>query len=126
MEEQRQSIHIPDQADSFNSIREEYSDMLKGQLSKGNNGLTKTKYITFGVEADSLKEAKPRLERIEADVLANFKTLGVRAHSLNGYERLHLLHGIFHMDGQTPFRFSWDWLAPSGLLVLSHRVGPGD
>ena len=115
MEEQRQSIHIPDQADSFNSIREEYSDMLKGQLSKGNNGLTKTKYITFGVEADSLKEAKPRLERIEADVLANFKTLGVRAHSLNGYERLHLLHGIFHMDGQTPFRFSWDWLAPSGL-----------
>ena len=58
MEEQRQSIHIPDQADAFNSIREEYSDMLKGQLSKGNNGLTKTKYITFGVEADSLKEAK--------------------------------------------------------------------
>ncbi len=39
MEEQRQSIHIPDQADAFNSIREEYSDMLKGQLSKGNNGL---------------------------------------------------------------------------------------
>ena len=64
MEEQRQSIHIPDQKDTFNSIREEYSDMLKGQLSKGNNGLTKTKYITFGVEADSLKEAKPRLERI--------------------------------------------------------------
>ena len=58
MEEQRQSIHIPDQRDTFNSIREEYSDMLKGQLSKGNNGLTKTKYITFGVEADSLKEAK--------------------------------------------------------------------
>ena len=66
--------------------------MLKGQLARGNNGLTKTKYITFGIEADSLKEAKPRLERIEADVLANFKVLGVRAHSLDGYERLAILH----------------------------------
>ena len=115
MEEQRQSIHIPDQADAFNSIREEYSDMLKGQLSKGNNGLTKTKYITFGVEADSLKEAKPRLERIEADVLANFKTLGVRAHSLNGYERLAVLHKMFHPADNQKFRFAWDAIYKTGL-----------
>ena len=26
-----------------------------------------------------------------------------------------MLHQIFHMDGQEPFQFSWDWLAPSGL-----------
>ena len=115
MEEQRQSIHIPDQTDAFNSIREEYSDMLKGQLSKGNNGLTKTKYITFGVEADSLKEAKPRLERIEADVLANFKTLGVRAHSLNGYERLAVLHKMFHPADNQKFRFAWDAICKTGL-----------
>ncbi len=25
-----------------------------------------------------------------------------------------MLHGIFHPDGE-PFRFDWDWLAPSGL-----------
>ena len=28
--------------------------------------------------------------------------------------RLEVLHGIFHPDGE-PFRFDWDWLAPSGL-----------
>lgn len=115
MEEQRRSIHIPDQKDAFNSIREEYSDMLKGQLSKGNNGLTKTKYITFGIEADSLKEAKPRLERIEADVLANFKTLGVRAHSLDGYERLSVLHRMFHPADNQKFRFAWDAIYKTGL-----------
>ena len=49
------------------------------------------------------------------DVINNFKRLGVACSPMNGMERLHLLHGIFHMDGQTPFRFSWDWLAPSGL-----------
>ena len=52
--------------------------MLKNQLQKGNNGLTKRKYITFGIEADDLRTAKMRLESIETDVLANFKTLGVQ------------------------------------------------
>ena len=115
MEEYQKSIHIPEQADAFNGIRREYSGMLKGQLARGNNGLTKTKYITFGIEADSLKEAKPRLERIEADVLANFKVLGVRAHSLDGYERLAVLHQMFHPMGQQKFRFAWDAIWKTGL-----------
>ena len=91
--------------------------MLQNQLAKGNNGLTKTKYLTFGIEAENIRAAKPRLERIETDILNNFKRLGVSAEPMNGKERLHLMHGVFHMDGQTPFRFSWDWLAPSGLSV---------
>lgn len=89
--------------------------MLQNQLAKGNNGLIKTKYLTFGIEAASLKAAKPRLERIETDVINNFKRLGVVVEPLNGKERLRVLHQIFHMDGQEPFQFSWDWLAPSGL-----------
>ena len=115
MEEYQKSIHIPEQQDTFNSIRAEYSDMLKNQLAKGNNGLAKTKYITFGVEADDLKAAKLRLERIESDVLANFKALGVRAHSLNGYERLAVLHRMFHPTGTQKFRFAWDAIWKTGL-----------
>jgi hypothetical protein len=115
MEEYQKSIHIPEQADAFNGIRREYSGMLKGQLARGNNGLTKTKYITFGIEADSLKEAKPRLERIEADVLANFKVLGVRAHSLDGYERLAILHRMFHPSDNQKFKFAWDAIWKTGL-----------
>ncbi len=109
------SIVIPMRADKFNDVRDEYSEMLQNQLAKGNNGLTKTKYLTFGIDADSIKTAKPRLERIEIDVINNFKRLGVASAPMDGIERLRLLHGIFHMDGQEPFRFSWDWLAPSGL-----------
>ncbi|MGM9604015.1 MAG: VirB4-like conjugal transfer ATPase, partial [Faecousia sp.] len=109
------SIDIPPQGDDFDSIREEYTTMLQNQLAKGNNGLVKTKYLTFGIDADNLKTAKPRLERIETDILNNFKRLGVSAGVLNGAERLHQLHSIFHMDEPQPFRFSWDWLAPSGL-----------
>ena len=115
MEEYRRCVQIPDQMDAFNSIREEYSDMLQSQLAKGNNGLTKTKYITFGVEADSLKEAKPRLERIEADIMANFKVLGVRARPMNGYERLAVLHQMFHPMDNQKFRFAWDAIWKTGL-----------
>ena len=76
------------QQDAFNDIRTEYSGMLQDQLTKGNNGLLKRKYITFGVEADSLRTAKAKLDRIETDILNNFKTLGVETEPLSGYERL--------------------------------------
>ena len=109
------AINIPLQGDDFDSIRVEYTTMLQNQLARGNNGLIKTKYLTFGIDADSLKAAKPRLERIETDILNNFKRLGVAAETLDGKARLAQLHGIFHMDEQVPFRFEWDWLAPSGL-----------
>ena len=109
------AINIPLQGDDFDSIRIEYMTMLQNQLAKGNNGLIKTKYLTFGIDADSIKAAKPRLERIETDILNNFKRLGVVAETLDGKARLAQLHGIFHMDEQLPFRFEWDWLPISGL-----------
>ena len=112
-----QTIAIPPREDAFNQLRTEYTKMLQTQLARGNNGLVKTKFITFGVEAENLKTAKPRLERIEIDILNNFKRLGVQAEPLNGHDRLKLMHDVLHMDEQEPFRFSWDWLAPSGLSV---------
>ena len=110
-------ITIPLRGDEDDAIRTEYTQMLRDQLAKGNNGLIKTKYLTFGIEADGMKTAKPRLERIETDVLNNFKRLGVAAEPLNGTDRLRLLHDMLRIDDPALFRFSWDWLAPSGLSV---------
>ena len=110
-----QSISIPPKGDEFDSIREEYAQMLQRQLERGNNGLVKTKYLTFGIEAQTYRMAKMRLERLEIDILNNFKRLGVKATVLNGKERLQVLHDILRMDEQEPFLFDWNWLAPSGL-----------
>ena len=125
-----EEVAIPAQNDAFNSIRTEYADMLKHQLAKGNNGFVKSKYITFSVEADNLNAAKARLARIETDILNNFKVLGAAARPMTGYERLEALHSVFHPEGE-PFRFSWDWLTPSGLTTKdfiapsSFRFGEG-
>ena len=110
-------IRIPFRKDAFNHIRSEFSSMLKKQLAQGNNGLTKTKYLTFGIEADSMKLAKPRLQHVETDLLNNFRRLGVRAKTLNGKERLHLMHSMFHMGDEDKFHFDWKWLVGSGTSV---------
>ncbi|UWG97312.1 ATP-binding protein [Dehalobacter sp. DCM] len=120
IEEFEQSILIPNQNDDFDDIREEYANMLRGQLAKGNNGLSKTKFITFGIEAENLRTAKPRLERIENDLLNSFKRLGVAADPLSGKDRLKLLHSIYHLDGQERFLFDWDWLPLSGLSTKDY------
>ena len=126
----KEVVAIPAQNDAFNSIRTEYADMLKHQLAKGNNGFVKSKYITFSVEADNLNAAKARLARIETDILNNFKVLGAAARPMTGYKRLEALHSVFHPEGE-PFRFSWDWLTPSGLTTKdfiapsSFRFGEG-
>ena len=84
--------------------------MLFHQMEAGNNGLTKTKYLTFGIHADSMRTAKPRLTQLEMDLLNNFKRIGVIAQTLNGRERLELMHKQFHMGDDQKFLFDWSWL----------------
>ncbi len=111
-----QSVILPPQDDGFDDVREEYTRMLLDQVAKGNNGLQRAKYITFGIDAESIKAAKPRLGQIELDLRDHFKRLGVRAEPLDGKDRLQLMHAMFHMDDpQAQFMFDWKWLVPSGL-----------
>ena len=111
----RYSVNIPMQEDDYNSVRREYVEMLENQIAKSNNGIVRTKLLTFGVNVDDLSTARARLERVEADICGNFKKLGVKCRSLSGLERLELLHGQLHPGGTDPFRFSWDMIPQTGL-----------
>lgn len=117
MSEYNKVIQIEPQHDQFDDVRMEYAQMLKQQLAKGNNGLVRTKYITFSIEAKSVKEAKPRLERIETDILNNFKVLGVKAYPLNGVERLQIMYEMFHQEEERKFEFSYDRILQSGMTT---------
>ena len=111
----RYSVNIPMQDDDYNSVRCEYVEMLENQIAKSNNGIVRTKLLTFGVNVDDLPTARARLERVEADICGNFKKLGVKCRSLSGLERLELLHGQLHPGSGSPFRFSWDMIPKTGL-----------
>ena len=115
MAEYEDVIRIKKQNDSFDDLRMEFAQMLRNQLAKGNNGLVRTKYLTFGIEADNIREAKPKLERIETDILNNFKVLGVSAYPLNGVERLQIMYETFNQDNKVPFRFNYEDVLRTGL-----------
>ena len=129
----RYKVNIPAQQDRYDSIRDEYVDMLKGQIAKSNNGIERSKYITFGIPAASMGEARPRLGRVEADVMGNFKRLGVQCQPLDGRERLAVLHGQMHPGQREPFRFVWkdipktgmgtkDYIAPDSFVFRQSRT----
>ncbi len=129
-EDFQKSIYIAPQGDDFDSIRAEYTEMLQAQQERGNNGRIKARYLTFAVDADNIKVARARLNRIEVDTLNHFKVIGAAARTLNGRQRLEVLHGIFHPDGER-FYFDWNKLTESGLSVKdciapsSFRFGEG-
>ena len=111
----RYKVNIPPAQDDFDSIRAEFTRMLKNQIAKSNNGIERSKYITFGLPAEGIAEARPRLERVEADVTGNLKRLGVPSAPMDGQERLALLHSQMHPGNREPFRFSWQDIPKTGL-----------
>ena len=108
-------IDIPPHLDEFDGIREEYDGILKAQMAKGNNGRIRSKYVTFGIEAENLRVAKPKLERIETDIINNLRAMGASARSLSGYERLKILYQTMNEETQEPFIFNYDMVTRTGL-----------
>lgn len=115
VDDMKQSIYIPSRGDDFDDISTEYREFLIEQMAKGSNGLSKNKYLTFGIEADNFRTAKSRLERLELDIFNRFKPLGVKAASLNGAARLRVLHESLHLGETVPFNFSWKELPRNGM-----------
>ena len=116
---------IPLQGDDFDDMREEQTQMLKKQAAKGNNGIIKSKYLIFGIESKGVKEARSKLVSIEADVIKNLINLGTHAKSLDGKERLRILHEYFNQDTMEPFHFSFKEMAESGKSVKDYIAPPG-
>ena len=111
----KQCIHIEDQDDDFNDIRREFVEMLRNQLERGNNGLIRLKYLTFGVTEKQASTAKSRLHHLEAELINNFKRMGVKAYGLNGYERLEVLHRAFNPNADNKFMFDWKARVRTGM-----------
>jgi len=124
-EELAAQLEIPLQGDEFDDIREEYSQMLKNQCAKGTNGVIKSKYIIFGVQAEDVKEARGKLQNIEKDVVRNLSNMGCNARVLDGYERVKVLHEYFNQGDIAPFNFSFKEMAENGNSVKDYIAPPG-
>lgn len=103
--ESRYSVNISMQEDEYNGVRQEYVEMLENQIAKSNNGIVRTKLLTFGVNVDDLSTARARLERVEADIMNNFKKLGVKSAALSGWNAWNCSTASSTRAGMTPSVF---------------------
>ena len=102
-------IDIPLRNDEHDFYRIEFRDYLREQLAKGNNGLRRVKYLTFTVEAKNETLANAKLSRVEADIITNFRYMGVRAYALNGRERLKIMYRLLNHNGLQADVSDIDW-----------------
>lgn len=109
--------------DDLDEIREEYQNMIRDQLEKGNNGLVRRKYITFTIEARNLPEARQRLYRIESDAINLLQTMSVQAYPVTGEERLQIFHRILN-DPNRDFQFDWKKCHDLGLRTHDFIAPP--
>ena len=114
-EEYAKDFKIPLQGNDFDLVRKEYSDMQLNQLAKGTNDIRKERYLTYGVKADDYKASRIRLEKITTAVQKHLMKFGCKSRCLDGYERLKLLHQIFHPATREKFLWNFDMPVNTGL-----------
>lgn len=118
------ALALLERNEAYRTLCAEYVQLLQTQYMRSNNGQTRIKLMTFGIESESVKGARSRLTRIGLDMQGNFKKIGVEAVLMDGKERLSLLHALFHMDDHAPFVFEWSWLPETGLSTKDF-IAPG-
>lgn len=111
----KKAISLPPVKDGYQVMRRELRELLQTQMTKGNNGLAKSKYLTFTIVAKNLTEARTRMASIERDVAASFKELAVRMSTLNGMERIQMLHSQTHPYGDEKIAMTYSDLHKQGI-----------
>ena len=116
-EDFRENMLISLQPDDLDPLRKEMNGILQAKALEGQNSILREKYLTFSTKAPNYQMAIPSLARIESDLVGHLKALGCETHSLNGQERVGLLHNIFRPE--EPCYFAYEHLVESSLTTKS-------
>ena len=90
--------------DDFDEYRKEYNQMLINKTKEANE-IVQEKVITLSVYKKSVEEARNYFNRVGADLISKFSSLGSKCVELNAEERLRILHDFYRTGEETSFRF---------------------
>lgn len=83
---------------------EEYNDMLVEKMSEGKNNMTRDKYLTVSVPAESFDAACNLFVRLDTEITnATKKIGGSEAIALDTVERLGILHDLLNIGHENEF-----------------------
>ena len=90
--------------DDLDEYRKEYNQMLINKTKEANE-IVQEKVITISVYKKSVEEARNYFNRVGADLISKFNSLGSKCVELNAEERLRILHDFYRTGEETSFRF---------------------
>lgn len=137
IEEELEKIQIPEQEDSFNAVRKEYSNLLCEKRKAGHSGFVLRKFLTFTVHESSLKNARRRLNSIAEEIISLFSEFDVKAKVLDGKQRLEVLYRSLNPFSKDRFIFDWelkkrggystkDFIAPMSMRFKKNKFEIGN
>jgi len=116
LDELKRDVELLLQNDEWDDVRLGYSEYLKEQLEAGRNEIQRAKYITFAAQADSVKEARIKLRRVENDIIHQLSSvMKVRAHPLRGRERLRVMQEAMRDNPKDKLIYDFREQAKAGL-----------
>ena len=110
----RYKVNIPQAEDDFNSVRAEFTGMLKIRLPGQTMGLNAQNILPLASRRKVWTRRGPGWSAWRR-TYEQLKRLGVPSEPMDGRARLALLHGQMHPGSREPFRFSWGDIAKTGL-----------
>jgi len=82
--------------DCLDKFRVEYNNIIKSQLQKGRNNISREKYLTYTIKANNINDARAAFSRYDENIIANFKNIGSTSYVLEGNARVKILHDFFN------------------------------
>lgn len=101
----RKDVLIPYQADGKDELRKAYNEVMEAKIIEGKQGIEQELYLTITIERKNFEEAKAQFATIEANLRKRFGELGSELHTLNGNERLKILHDYYQLGREEQFQF---------------------
>ena len=98
------TILLKDSGDELDKYRKEYNQMLINKTKEANE-IVQEKMITISVYKKSVEEARNYFNRVGADLISKFNSLGSKCMELNAEERLRIMHDFYRTGEETSFRF---------------------
>lgn len=133
----KDKILIPFMRDGLNEYREEYNNMITDKMKEGRNNITKEKYITISIKANSLDDAFTKFSKLDTEVSSAIKRINdLETNPMSAVERLEILADIFNdtnensdfyqkagVNGRKIESFDFSWMVKQG-LTTKDLIGP--
>lgn len=99
----KKDIQYRDRGDGFDELRHEWNEMMNNKVLEGNSYLSKNRYFTLKINAETPLKASTSLNKLENTILSAFQKIGAPAKRMGTLERYQLLHDILRPENVGEF-----------------------